>query len=139
LIVIIIFIIGTLTFEDSAFILFGKGQQNTGGLSSGIRLWGTYLSLDRVSWVLASKTVGSDESQSKRNAHKLASDKNNAPTSGVSERGSSTYSLISFSFSKGLLGVSKVLESRDVSGVTLTTGVLLWHFEGLIYGVSISI
>ena len=89
--------------------------------------------------LLASKTVGSDESQSKRNAHKLASDKNNAPTSGVSERGSSTYSLISFSFSKGLLGVSKVLESRDVSGVTLTTGVLLWHFEGLIYGVSISI
>jgi hypothetical protein len=89
--------------------------------------------------LLASKTVGSDESQSKRNAHKLASDKNNAPTSGVSERGSSTYSLISFSFSKGLLGVSKVLESRDVSGVTLTTGVLLWHLEGLIYGVSISI
>ena len=66
--------------------------------------------------LLASKTVGSDESQSKRNAHKLASDKNNAPTSGVSERGSSTYSLISFSFSKGLLGVSKVLESIRVRG-----------------------
>ena len=85
--------------------------------------------------LLASKTVGSDESQSKRNAHKLAGVK----VTNKDQQVSSTYSLISFSFSKGLLGVSKVLESRDVSGVTLTTGVLLWHFEGLIYGVSISI
>lgn len=83
-------------------------------------------------FLLAPKSIGTNESQSKQKKVKTRPNV-------VGDFGSSTYSLISFSFSKGLLGVSKVLESRDVSGVTLTTGVLLWHFEGLIYGVSISI
>ena len=46
-----------------------------------------------------------------------------------------TYSLISFSFSKGLLGVLDVFESvRNGEHFELITiGVLLWHFVGLIY------
>ena len=108
---------------------------------------------------LAAKTVCADELQPECTNIRLASNQrkwragsSNTPT----VRESATYSLMSFSLSKGLLGFLGVLlsesgrKSRRVSECeggggglwwpslvagTLTVRVLDWHLEGLIFGL----
>jgi hypothetical protein len=77
---------------------------------------------------LVLKAVGTNESQPKR-------DKGEHEAIGKVVGGSATtYSLISFSFSKGLLGVLEVFLSEIwVKGARPTVRVLLWHLVELIY------
>jgi len=93
-----------LTFENAALVSGGKGEKNTGCFTE----FGKG-QLGSPDLFLATETVGTNETKPKETRTiKIRSFSNTSGDLARQECQGSTYSLISFSFSKGRLGVSAV-------------------------------